>query len=271
MAPGRVTSPPNISGVATMTYAQTNVQLYNELRLLKWPDDDLRHVQAAYHLAMRVVAGHYRPNEKPFVAHLVGVASILASRGAPSTVVCAGLVHAVYNHGEFGDGSRGPSEDKKRQVRRAVGAASEELVARYTAFPWSLARLEALAARAADLPDVDAAVALMKLADTLEECHESGMHYAPQQSWPDASRGAWLDAAARLARALRHPSLAAELAAARGAGGDRVPEFLQTDHETSFAVAPMSHGVRTTVLLGQLYRRMRDQVLPARPLGRKAA
>jgi hypothetical protein len=50
-----------------------------------------------------------------------------------------------------------------------------------------------------------------------------------------------------------------------------VPEFLRTLHRGSFAVAPMSHGVRTSVRLGQLYRLMRDCVLQAAPLGKKAA
>lgn len=256
-----------------MSYAQTNVQLYNQLRRLDWADDDLRHVQAAYQLAMRVVAGHYRANEKPFLSHLVGVASILASCGAPSTIVSAGLLHAVYHHGEFGDGSRGMREDKRRKVRRAVGAACEELVVRYASWQWSVASLENLAARAPKLPAVDAAVALMKLADTLEDFHELGTEYAPVKSWPDSpgARRAWFDAAVKLALALGHDRLAAELAQPLGADGGRVPEFLQTDHPDSFAVAPKSHGVRTTVRLGMLYRLIRDSLLQARPSGRKAA
>lgn len=250
-----------------MSYAQTNVQLYNQLRRADWADDDLRHLQAAYRLAMRVVPGHYRPNEKPLLAHLIGVASILASCGAPSTIVSAGLLHSVYNDGEFGDGSRGTSEDKRREVRRAVGAACAELVARYASFPWSVASLENFLARAPNLPAIDAAVALMKLADTLENYHESGIEYSPVESSPDARR-TWLDAAARLAGALGHDPLAAELAQLRRADDGRVPEFLQTGHRGSFAVAPMSHGVRTKVRLGMLYRLMRDRV---RPAGRSAA
>jgi (p)ppGpp synthase/HD superfamily hydrolase len=256
-----------------MSYAQTNVQLYNQLRSANWADDDLRHAQAAYRLAMRLVAGHYRANEKPFIAHLVGVASILASCGAPSTVVSAGLLHAVYRHGEFGDGSRGTSEDKRREVRRAVGAACEGLVARYASLPWNLETLEAMLARAPSLPAIDSAVAWMKLADTLEDFHELGREYAPAESWPerlDAERR-WLELSARLAQALGYEHLAAELAQMGQTEPAAVPAFLQTDHRDSFAVAPMSHGMRATVRLGMLYRLMCDGVRHARQLGRKAA
>jgi (p)ppGpp synthase/HD superfamily hydrolase len=256
-----------------MSYAQTNVQLYNQLQSANWADDDLRHVQSAYRLAMRVVAGQYRPNEKPLVAHLVGVASILAYCGAPPTVVSAGLLHAVYHHGEFGDGSRGTSEDKRREVRRAVGAACEELVARYASLPWNLETLEAMLARAPGLPAIDAAVALMKLADTLEDFHELGREYAPAEFRPERldEERRWLELSGRLAQALGYEPLAAELAQVRQTEPAVVPAFLQTDHRDSFAVAPMSHGMRTTVRLGMLYRLMRDGLRHARPLGRKAA
>ena len=222
---------------------------------------------------MRVVAGHYRPNEKPLLAHLVGVASILASCGAGSTIVAAGLLHGVYQQGEFGDASRGASELKRREVRRAVGAACEELVARYASCQWTVATIENLLSRSANLPAIDSAIALMKLADTLEDHHELGFEYSPENSWPDApgARHQWLAAMIQLAAALGHRHLAAELAQASSADGRQVPEFLQTDHRRSFAVAPMSHSMRTRVRLGRLYRLMRDCVLQASPRGKKAA
>ena len=131
-----------------MQYAQTNVQLYQQLLGANWAEDDLRHVQSAYRLALRVVASHYHASERPFLAHLVGVASILAKHGAHCTVVSAGLLHSVYEHGDFGDGSRGLSETRRRAVRRSVGAASEELIARYATLPWSETFLSDLLTRA---------------------------------------------------------------------------------------------------------------------------
>ncbi len=62
-----------------MHYAQTNIQLYEQLLAARWSAADIVPARAAYELAMRIFAGHFRPSHKPFLAHLVGVASILAT------------------------------------------------------------------------------------------------------------------------------------------------------------------------------------------------
>src|SRR6059058_2198532 len=103
-----------------MPYAQTNIELYGQLFQADSPDADLRGVQAAYELAMRLFAGHFRPNHKPFLAHLVGTASILAAHGGDSRLVAAGLLHSAYSHGEFGDGSRAMTAAKRRTLHRAI-------------------------------------------------------------------------------------------------------------------------------------------------------
>jgi (p)ppGpp synthase/HD superfamily hydrolase len=249
-----------------MQYAQTNVQLYQQLLRANWAEDDLRHVQSAYRLALRVVASHYHASERPFLAHLVGVASVLAHHGAHGTVVSAGLLHSVYEHGDFGDGSRGLSESRRRAVRRAVGAASEELIARYATLPWSETLLSEWLTRAGQLSPVDGAVAWMKLADLLE-CGEvaSGLQVSTDLA----------EIAARLAAVLGHQALAAELIAVQGANphsqASRVPEFLSTSHRRSFAVAPLSHGVRPGVRLLRLLRRVQGSLLTSTPFARRLA
>lgn len=52
-------------------------------------------------------------------------------------VIAAGLLHAAYIYGEYGTDERGITEVKREQVRRAVGAETEELIARYTALKWN--------------------------------------------------------------------------------------------------------------------------------------
>src|SRR5438067_10245267 len=118
---------------------------------------------------MSLFAGHFRPNHKPFLAHLVGTASILATHGADSTTVAAGLLHSAYSHGEFGDGSRGMTSAKRRTVRRAVGDPCESLIARYTSFRWQLSEIAALAAGADQLPALDRTVLFIRLTDVLED------------------------------------------------------------------------------------------------------
>jgi len=253
-------------------YAQTNVQLYQQLARAQWVDEDLRHVQSAYQLAMRVVAGHYRASEKSFLAHLVGVASILAHHGAHATVVSAGLLHSVYRHGDFGDGTTGISETRRRIVRRSVGAASEELVARYAGFTWSVAVLEQLLASAHRLAPLDGTVAWMKLADLLEgqaELYLPGSLVADPDAAIDRERS--FEVAAALANALGYARMAAELSASLPAGAPHLSLFLPGAHREPFAVAPLSHGLRPGVRLARLLHRFRDSLLATAPRVAKEA
>jgi (p)ppGpp synthase/HD superfamily hydrolase len=246
-----------------MSYAQTNIQLYGQLFQAHWPDADLRSVQAAYGLAMKVFSGHFRPNHKPFLAHLVGTASILATHGGDAMIVAAGLLHSAYSHGEFGDGSRGMTSAKRRTVRRAVGETCESLIAHYTSLRWKLSEIVALTTGADQLSALDRTVTLVKLADVLEDHLERGMAYSPNKHLPGGNdaEGEWRDAFVRLAAALGHDRLAAELQVAFGPTHERpVPDFLLGDKPGSFVMAPISHRMRTTVRLGRLLRRWRAKL-----------
>ncbi len=86
------------------SYAQTNIQLFNQLRQDGYSDADLILVRNAYELAMVLFTGRFQPSGKSFIAHVVGTASILAWLRLPAPVVAAGLLHNVYENGDFGDG-----------------------------------------------------------------------------------------------------------------------------------------------------------------------
>jgi (p)ppGpp synthase/HD superfamily hydrolase len=241
-------------------YAQTNIQLYGQLFAANWADADLRRIHAAYGLAMTVFAGHFRPNGKPFLSHLVGVASILAPHGGEASVVAAGLLHSAYSHGEFGDSGRGMTSAKRRQVCRAVGDDVEALVVRYSAMRWTLSDLATMTANAGRLSAADRTVALIKLADVLEDHLERGMQFSPNKQTPGGSDadGAWRGAFERLAAALGHEQLAAELRVALDPLSTKaVPAFLQGDKPASFVIAPISHRMRTSVRINRLLRRWR--------------
>lgn len=53
------------------TCAQTNLQLYNQLYDTRWSAADLAAARTVYELDVQLFAGRFRPNGKPFVAHLV--------------------------------------------------------------------------------------------------------------------------------------------------------------------------------------------------------
>lgn len=257
-----------------MFCAQTNIQLYNQLRQAGWADADLRQVHAGHQLAMTIFAGHFRPNQKPFLAHLVGVASILASGGADATVVTAGLLHSAYSHGEFGDGSRGVTARKRREVGRAIGVACEALIARYADLSWTPSQITALSAHIETLSTADRNVARIRLADLLEDHLDAGLQYSPNKrlAGDSAMEPAWPESAVKLAAALGHYDLAAELGRVLSVRGlAQPPDFLRGPQPGSFVMAPASHGVRTTVRLGRLYRRWLAKLAPARELFRSRA
>ncbi len=84
--------------------AQTNTQLYGQLIAARYGSEEIVAVHRAYTLATKVFAGQLRPEGRPFVCHVVGVASILAMVEAPHATIVGGLLHSAYSHGDFGHG-----------------------------------------------------------------------------------------------------------------------------------------------------------------------
>src|SRR5438093_12019705 len=84
--------------------AQTNIQLYTQLLAAGHSVEDVRRVRAGYSLAAELFAGQLRPEGRPFLCHLVVVASIVAMLETASTIIIAALLHSAYTHGDFGMG-----------------------------------------------------------------------------------------------------------------------------------------------------------------------
>lgn len=159
------------------SYAQTNVQLFNQLRSEGYSKNERQRVLTAYELAMRLFTGLFLPSGKPFIDHLVGTASILASLRVPIEIVSAGLIHAAYNHGIFGGLKGGISEAKRREVRRAVGDVGEDYVARYDRLLWSEKTAVAYRDRLDQLPPLDRDVLLIRVVNELEHVLDLGGLY----------------------------------------------------------------------------------------------
>ncbi|MBK6740426.1 MAG: hypothetical protein IPG64_22590 [Haliea sp.] len=82
-------------------FAQTNLQLLRQMDEQEYYQQDRERVASAYRQLMPMFSGLYRENEKSFLAHLVGTASILVSGRLQVERVLAGLLHAVYMAGDF--------------------------------------------------------------------------------------------------------------------------------------------------------------------------
>ena len=252
-----------------MAYAQTNIQLYNQLLLAGWCEADLRLIHAGYLLAASLFTGHFRPNQKVFLAHLVGTASILAVHGAEAETTAAGLLHSAYSHGEFGDCSRGIAERKRERVKSVLGPACEALIARYSSPDCDLSKLATRFAEGERLSAAERTVAFIKLADVLEDHCDLGMGYSPNKRLPatSGSATAWCEIVTKLATGLGHATLASELRAALDQAADiRIPDFLCGSRDGSYLIAPLSHRTRATVRLARFRSRWKSKL--ARTLAR---
>ncbi len=175
-------------------YAQTNIQLYNQLAAAGWNDDDGAVIRRAHDLAMCLTAGYVRPNHKPFIAHLVGTASIVAAHVSFDHVpdpksearpirnvdlVSAALLHSVYLIGNFGDGRRKHNESRRRIVREQIGTGAEQIVQLFSTISWRMGHFMEMCRGYALLSCTQRAAVAVKLADIHEEYLDQGACYAP--------------------------------------------------------------------------------------------
>jgi gluconolactonase len=244
--------PSRIEGKAMHSYAQTNIQLFNQLRLEGYSRPDLDLVRHAYELAMVRFSGRFQPSGKSFIAHVVGTASILASLRLPAPVVAAGLLHNVYEHGDFGIARRNASRGKRRNIRRLLGSEVEEYITKFPALHWKSPAVQLSLDNPDRLALVDRHVVSIRLADYLEHLLDLDLLY-----YGSAMRRYYTDSggiAIAVAERFGLRSLAAELKqACRETKSMELPVNLPADRvrNGSFVIAPMSCRKRLLVTLFQ--------------------
>jgi hypothetical protein len=180
--------------------AQTYPQLAVQLADAGWPGADLLAVRRAYDLAATIFAGHVRGSGKPFTAHLVGTASCLLLDGAPAATVAAGLLHAAYEQGDFGDRSSGRTPARAARLRAGAGESVEEIVAAYFRLGWSPDVAQRLAETIGELPAPVQAAVRVRLANEVDEAVDAGLVLSGKIDLPGAvPHEAVLELAAHLA------------------------------------------------------------------------
>lgn len=245
--------------------AQTNIQLFKQLLANGYSDDDIILCYKTYQLAASLFSGYFRANGKTFIAHLVGTASILASASVPIAVVNAGLLHAAYLQGNFGDETRGISPQKREVLRATVGREVENYIAEYTQLEWTEAKILSRRKNLSRLGLLERNILLMRLANELEDHLDLGVLYCANIE----SRLRFIksngESMIRLLNDLGFPQLAAELETAlqETFSGKIVPE-LQSHYNYSFLLPPKSYRQKLPVYLGQkfiLVRRLSKSAL----------
>ena len=244
---------------ASHTYAQTNLQLYAQLRGLGYTNAKLGDVKRAYELAIQLFTGRYRANGKPFISHLVGTASILAAHGASIEVVVAGMLHATYLQGQFGDSQIGVTPARAKVLRRGAGDEAAKLIEEYSRLPWNGKVFNEWLREPRRMTSYNRGVILMRLANDLEDHLDHGMLYCNKAEKTRVMDTEAQPMPAQIAQELGYRALAAELAEAYAAdAAAQIPEALRFQHTASFTVAVHQSGLwaRLAKRLRRLGRRL---------------
>ena len=217
-----------------MRIAQTNIQLYNELREAGRPLDDLVAVHRAYELLATLYPGYYQADGKPFVAHGVGVASILGRLDQPADILVVGLLHNAFGNADFGDGrAPGVTPARARVIRDGVGERVEALLERFREVRLRLDTLDDIRRSLPERTEIDRQLILVELADHLEKYVDLGLLYFGDNAWVESERMA--DGLVAIAGELGQPRLAEMLSSAIAeAATTDVPAELRTSDGRSF-------------------------------------
>lgn len=210
--------------------AQTNVQLYNELRVQGRSLAELELVRRAYNLATRLYSGCFLADGKPFVSHVIGVASALAQLELPAEIVASGCIHNVYTNGIFGDGLTHTATEYRRQlVRDSVSPEVEQCIYRFRDL-----RLKNNLLKIYDglenFDKRDQQLIVMDLADILDKYENLGVLYYGDNRWINGLALKNKDTLIKLAGKLGYPQLGAALEQAFiAATTEHVPDVLRSE------------------------------------------
>lgn len=233
---------------------QTNIQLYRALLAEGRSIADLRQIHDAYNLAAKLFAGQIRPEGRPFICHLVGIAGILATLGEPSFVVCAALLHSAIPQGDVGAGRGEVGGVVRRLLVRSMDPRIVALVEGYDQLAWNAKKVEAWTA-AGNLGDTTLRnLIVMRLANELEDALDGGLDFSGKG---DQRRHMIAPASiVALAKAIGEPRLAVALEATLLATAPMSGlGFLQAQRCESVIEAPLSYRRK---VLGPIALRFQD-------------
>jgi (p)ppGpp synthase/HD superfamily hydrolase len=249
------------AGSAVDHIAQTNLQLFQQMRANGYSEAELAMVSDAYQLAIKLFASQFRACGRPFVTHLIGTSAVLVWLKAPVHVVVAGLLHSVYQSGDFANSLEGMTAAKRGLVRAVVGKQAEELVTAYTIGSRSLAGIEQSYARFAMMSADEREVLLMQLANELDDYRDLAANYAANSSERIGVIQRSGEQQAEMAERLGHPELARALRETYTRSIEAViPAPLRSQFENARAVIPQSCRLRYGILRRRLGVKVRNRL-----------
>jgi GT2 family glycosyltransferase len=192
-------------------------------------------VMTLYHHSvetMRLLSGVYRPDGRPFIAHLIGTAGVLVSAGANLRLVSAGLLHAALTHTNHNDSvSHG---DLRSKMNASVYTLIEQYV-RTNPLSKRIAHWDNMSVQEVDM-------VLLSVANDVEMLVSGEVRYIGRNDIMSIDEA---QLAEQICLASGLPSLAASLNAARELKGESSIKISFTKHPQSFVFT--SAGVRSAI------------------------
>jgi (p)ppGpp synthase/HD superfamily hydrolase len=242
-------------GTLVEAKAQTILQLFSQLQVQGYSDEELGLIHRAYELLVRICASQYRSSGRTVIDHAIGMTSLLASCCTDPQLVAAGVTHPVYLHGDFGTFRKRILPGKRRMLREAVGSAVEELVFRYSLFDWSPQAMPSIRDRVRSGEAATRAVVLMRLADQLDIYGEHDALYCHNASKRRVYARDSGPSVVALAQDLELSALAAALRRAFIEVGNGTPPGVLTEPAwRDGPIIPRSYRVRVPIALYQSAR-----------------
>jgi (p)ppGpp synthase/HD superfamily hydrolase len=241
--------------------AQTNLQLFRQMRVSAYSADELAKVSDAYRLATQLFANQFRQCGRPFVAHLVGTSAVLVWLKAPVHIVTAGLLHSCYQSGDFPNSLEGMKPWKRSLIRAAIGKEAEDLVAAYTVGSRSVAGCLNSYARFPALSAHEREVLLMQLANELDDYRDLSSNYAANARERISVIQQCGQQQVEMAERLGYPELARALRETYAEASNAViGAELMSQFENAYAVVPQSCGIRYNIRIRRLGVKIRNRL-----------
>ena len=225
------------------SYAQINIQLYNQMRAREYSQSEISAVHRVYMDSLPLLSGRFRPSGKPLQDHLIGTASILAARRAPLKFLLVAILHAAHDEGDFGALANLSASSKRGQLKKLLDDESEILLAAYAHFEWNTQAILRAAENFEALSATERDVIFLRLANDLEDNLDKAVLFCPNRD----ERLEYLkncgSAMVKMATLLHQDSLAEELASSHAAQlNANLENFpIATAYENSWLAPPRSH------------------------------
>ena len=162
--------------------SQTIVQLYHELAAAGYGPGDLHQVGRAHEFVTLLFGGQMRSCGRPFTCHTVGTASVAHRFGGGMREILAGLLHAAYEFGDFGDHVPAANAARREKVLTVVGPDTEAVLLGFFRFEWTylIEQAPRMAQLVAGCDEAERAALFVIVCNEIEQLPD--MPYASDQS-----------------------------------------------------------------------------------------